>query len=67
MGRRRSATCPTRASNATGVAGGRAFRNAVNHEETAAGVLALAERLFRGEAEGRRASDVLASPASPRT
>ena len=50
---------------ATGVAGGRAFRNAVNTEESAAGVLALAERLFRGEAEGRRAAEVLAAPTSP--
>jgi nifR3 family TIM-barrel protein len=44
---------------ATGVAGGRAFRAAVVREETSAGVLALAERLFRGEDEGRRAADVL--------
>ena len=44
---------------ATGVAGSRAFRAAVVREESAAGVLALAERLFRGEAEGRRAADVL--------
>ena len=44
---------------ATGVAGARAFRAAVNREEAASGVIALAERLFRGEEEGVRAADVL--------
>jgi nifR3 family TIM-barrel protein len=44
---------------ATGVAGARAFRAAVVREEGVAGVLDLAERLFRGEAEGRRAAEVL--------
>jgi tRNA-dihydrouridine synthase B len=37
---------------ATGVAGARAFRAAVVREESSAGVLALAERLFRGEEAG---------------
>jgi tRNA-dihydrouridine synthase B len=44
---------------ATGVAGGRAFRAAVNTEESSAEVLAMAGRLFRGEAEGVRAADAL--------
>ncbi len=44
---------------ATGVAGGRAFRAAVNTEESSAVVLALAERLFRGEAAGVKAADAL--------
>ena len=44
---------------ATGVAGARAFRAAINHEESSDGVLALADRLFRGEEEGLRAADVL--------
>jgi nifR3 family TIM-barrel protein len=44
---------------ATGIAGSRAFRAAVVREERVDGVLALAERLFRGEAEGRRAAEVL--------
>jgi nifR3 family TIM-barrel protein len=44
---------------ATGVAGARAFRAAVIREESAASVLALAERLFRGEDEGVRAADAL--------
>lgn len=44
---------------ASGVAGGRAFRAAINTEESPATVLALAERLFRGEAAGVRAADAL--------
>jgi nifR3 family TIM-barrel protein len=44
---------------ATGVAGARAFRAAVNHADTVAAVLDLAERLFRGEAEGVRAAEAL--------
>ncbi len=44
---------------ATGVAGARAFRAAVVREETAAGVIGLAERLFRGEQDGVRAADAL--------
>lgn len=44
---------------ATGVAGARAFRAAVNHAASAEEVLALADRLFRGEEEGVRASEAL--------
>ncbi len=44
---------------ATGVAGARAFRAAVVREESAAGVLGLAERLFRAEDSGIRAADAL--------
>ena len=44
---------------ATGVAGARAFRAAVNTVDTSAEVLAMAERLFRGEEAGARAADVL--------
>jgi tRNA-dihydrouridine synthase B len=44
---------------ATGVAGGRAFRAAVNTEDSSAEVLAMAERLFRGEAAGVKAADAL--------
>ncbi len=44
---------------ATGVAGARAFRAAVNHAGTREETLALAERLFRGEESGQRAADAL--------
>jgi nifR3 family TIM-barrel protein len=44
---------------ATGVAGARAFRAAVVREEAAAGVLSLAERLFRGEEAGVAAAEAL--------
>lgn len=44
---------------ATGVAGARAFSAAVNRAETAEEVRRLAGALFRGEARGERAADVL--------
>ena len=44
---------------ATGVAGARAFRAAINHADTREAVLDLADRLFRGEARGERAAEVL--------
>jgi tRNA-dihydrouridine synthase B len=44
---------------ATGVAGARAFRAAVVREDAATGVIALAERLFRGEEEGVAAAEAL--------